>query len=160
LLLYLDQNYLSGIVKRKPAFRELEAELHAAVRRGAVRVPEAEAHRVESEPRPDLQVLDLLRALSGGFRLEGAEPGIERRLRATMARHFPDRVERTSDVVDLSALALALPRCTLVTCDAFMGDVIRRAGLDVLYRCELYTGRRPDVVRLTAKVATLPGFRS
>jgi hypothetical protein len=36
LLLYLDQNYLSGIVKRKPAFRELEPVLRAAVAGGTV----------------------------------------------------------------------------------------------------------------------------
>jgi hypothetical protein len=43
LLLYLDQNYLSGLIKRKPAFRELDPALRAAVARGAVAVPEAEA---------------------------------------------------------------------------------------------------------------------
>jgi hypothetical protein len=47
-LLYLDQNYLSGIVKGKVAFRELEPALRAAVARGAVGVPESEAHRLES----------------------------------------------------------------------------------------------------------------
>jgi hypothetical protein len=40
-LLYLDQNYLSGMVKRKPGFRELEPALRAAIARGAVAVPEA-----------------------------------------------------------------------------------------------------------------------
>ena len=38
LLLYLDQNHLSGIAKRKPAFRELEPALRAAVARRAVAV--------------------------------------------------------------------------------------------------------------------------
>ena len=37
LFLYLDQNYLSGIVKRKAAFSELEPTLRATVARGAVR---------------------------------------------------------------------------------------------------------------------------
>jgi hypothetical protein len=50
-LLYLDQNYLSGIVKRKVAFRELEPTLRMAVARGAVGVPESEAHRLESAKR-------------------------------------------------------------------------------------------------------------
>jgi hypothetical protein len=63
LLLYLDQNYLSGMVKRKPGFRELEPALRAAVARGAVAVPEAEAHRIESAARPDLPLLELLVAL-------------------------------------------------------------------------------------------------
>jgi hypothetical protein len=36
LLLYLDQNYLSGIVKGEGAFRELEPALRAAVSRRAV----------------------------------------------------------------------------------------------------------------------------
>ena len=64
LLLYLDQNYLSGMVKRKPGFRELEPALRAAVTRGAVAVPEAAAHRIESAARPDLPLLELLRELS------------------------------------------------------------------------------------------------
>jgi hypothetical protein len=59
-LLYLDQNYLSGMVKLKPGFRELEPALRAAVARGAVAVPEAEAHRIESAARPDLPLLGLL----------------------------------------------------------------------------------------------------
>src|SRR5829696_3971023 len=69
ILLYLDQNYLSGMVKRKPGFRELEPVLRAAVTRGAVAVPESHAHRLESEPRPDLPLLELVRELSGGLRL-------------------------------------------------------------------------------------------
>src|SRR2546428_3422767 len=68
-LLYLDQNYLSGIVKRKPAFRELEPVLRAAVARGAVTIPESEAHQVESAARPDLPLLELLRELSTGATL-------------------------------------------------------------------------------------------
>ena len=68
-LLYLDQNYLSGLVKRKPGFRELEPVLRAAVARRAVAVPESAAHRLESAARPDLPLLELLRELSGGHRL-------------------------------------------------------------------------------------------
>jgi hypothetical protein len=75
LLLYLDQNYLSGMVKRKPAFRELEPALKAVVARGAVAVPEAEAHRIESAARPDLPLLELLRELSRGLRLPD-RPGV------------------------------------------------------------------------------------
>jgi hypothetical protein len=71
VLLYLDQNYLSGIAKRKPAFRELEPVLRDAVRRGAVQVPESPVHRIESAARPDLGLLELLRELSGG--LDGAQ---------------------------------------------------------------------------------------
>jgi hypothetical protein len=63
-LLYLDQNYLSGIVKRKVAFRELEPALRAAVARGVVAVPESETHRLESAARPDLPLLALLRVSS------------------------------------------------------------------------------------------------
>lgn len=155
LLLYLDQNYLSGLAKRKPAFRELAPVLRAALERGAVGVPEAEAHRLESAPRPDLQLLQLLRELSGGLRLEGREPALERRLRAVLERSFPERRPRASDAVDIPALAVVLPRCRLVTCDAFMADVVRRTALDVRYRCELYTGRRADVERLTARLTAL-----
>jgi hypothetical protein len=75
LLLYLDQNYLSGMVKRKPAFRELERALKAVVARGAAAVPEAEAHRFESAAPPDLPLLELLRELSRGLRLP-ARPGV------------------------------------------------------------------------------------
>ena len=38
-LLHLDQNYLSGFAKRKPAFRELKVVLCAALARGAVEEP-------------------------------------------------------------------------------------------------------------------------
>jgi hypothetical protein len=159
LLLYLDQNYLSGMVKRKPAFRELEPVLRASVGRGAVAVPEASAHRLESAARPDLPLLDLLRDLSGGLRLPD-EPGPaerkwERRLRAVIEGDFPERQMRRSDAIDLGALALALPRCRLITCDAFMADVVRRTALDRRFGCELFTGRRPDVHRLRRRLGRL-----
>jgi hypothetical protein len=158
-LLYLDQNYLSGIVKRKPAFRELESALRAAVGRGAVVVPESAAHRLESAARPDLPLLELLRELSGGVRLPD-EPGVverrcELRLAALVAYDFPDRQLEASDRVDIRTLALALPRCRLVTCDAFMAEVVRRTGLAVRFGCEMFTGRRPDVERLRARLGQL-----
>lgn len=159
LLLYLDQNYLSGMAKRKPAFRELEPVLRAAVARGAIAVPESEAHRLESAARPDLPLLALLRELSGGLCLPdrpgSVERGLERRLVALLERDFPERRSRASDLVDVRALALALPRCRLVTCDTFMADLVRRTGLDVRFRCELFTGRRPDVERLRARIEAL-----
>ena len=154
-LLYLDQNYLSGIAKRKPGFRELEPVLRAAVARGAVAVPEAAAHRVESAARPDLGLLELLRGLSGGLTLPD-EPGRhEHTLRAALERDFPERAARASDAIDLRALAVALPRCRLVTCDAFMLEVVRRTALDVRFRCELYGGRRADVERLRERLSSL-----
>jgi hypothetical protein len=64
-LLYLDQNYLSGIAKRKPAFAELEPVLRAAVAARVVAVPESVVHHEESVPRPDLGLPALLRELSG-----------------------------------------------------------------------------------------------
>jgi hypothetical protein len=159
ILLYLDQNYLSGMVKRKPGFRELELVLRAAVARGAVGVPESHAHRLESEPRPDLPLLELVREFSCGLRLPD-ELGVRERFYETaMARiaasQFPERRQRTSDPVDLRAMALALPRCRLITCDAFMADVIRRTHLDRLHNAELYTGRRPDVDRLRRRLRKL-----
>jgi hypothetical protein len=154
-LLYLDQNYLSGIVKRKPAFRELEPVLREAVARGAVAVPESEAHRVESAARPDLPLLELLRELSGGLRLPD-EPGpLERRLERQLERDFPKRSPRPSDAVDLRTLAIVLPRCRLVTCDAFMLDLVRRTALDVRFQCELFSGRRRDVDRLRRALQSL-----
>ena len=98
-------------------------------------------------------------SLSGGLRLPDAlgpvELECERRLRATAARDFPERARRPGDVVDVRALALALPRCSLVTCDAFMADVVRRTRLDVRFGCELFTGRRADVERLTRRLEAL-----
>jgi hypothetical protein len=144
ILLYLDQNYLSGIVKRKPAFRELEPVLRAAVARGTVGVPESRAHRVESQPRPDLPLLDMVRELA-----------YHHRLTLVAADHFPERTRLESDTVDLEAIALALPRCGLITCDAFMADVVRRTRLDVLCDAEIYTGRRADVDRLRKRLENL-----
>jgi hypothetical protein len=161
LLLYLDQNYLSGIVKRKPAFRELEPILRAAVARGAVGVPESEAHRLESAARPDLPLLELLRELSGGMTLPVETDAVVRecelRLQRVLERDFPERRKRAGDRVDLRALSAALPHCRLITCDAFMADVVRRTRLDLRFRSELYTGRRADVERLRRRVEGLSG---
>ncbi|HYZ27432.1 MAG TPA: hypothetical protein VE570_00130 [Thermoleophilaceae bacterium] len=158
-LLYLDQNYLSGFAKRKPAFRELEPVLREAVAAGAVAVVESEVHERESEPRPDLQLIELLRELSAGRRLpSGPDPGarrIRRRMAETIAREHPARVPRASDAGDLDALALALRHCDIVTCDAFMADVVRRLRLDVVERCELYAGTRRDVLRLRDRLREL-----
>lgn len=158
-LLYLDQNYLSGIAKRKPAFRQLEPALRAAVEREAVAVVESAVHEAESRPRPDLRLLELLRDLSGGRRLP-AEPDrrsreARRRMAWAIEHEHPDRGARPGDAADLDALAAALPECDLVTCDAFMADVIRRTRLDALHGCELFTGRRPDVLRLRDRLAGL-----
>jgi hypothetical protein len=124
-----------------------------------VHVPESAAHRLESAPRPDLPLLALLRGLSGGLRLPDApgarEREIRRRLAAVLAEEFPQRRPRPGDAVDLDALAVALPRCRLVTCDAHMAEVCRRTRLDVRFGCELYAGRRDDVRRLTARLSAL-----
>jgi len=155
--LYLDQNYLSGIAKRKPAFAELEPVLRRAVESGAVAVPESEIHAVEAAPRPDLGLLELLRELSGGRRLEpGPEAAaIERRLGRAIEEELPGRHGRRGDALDLRALAAALPACRLVTCDAFMADVVRRTRLDRRYGCELFTGRRADVRLLRDRLLDL-----
>jgi hypothetical protein len=159
VLLYLDQNYLSGIAKRKPAFRDLEPVLRDAVRRGAVQVPESAMHRIESAARPDLGLLELLRELSGGLELGSERGAAERRcesaLRTAMKRDHPERTPEPGDEHDLEALSLALPRCDLVTCDAFMADLIHRARLDVWYPCEIFTGRRGDVERLRVLLSAL-----
>jgi hypothetical protein len=148
-------------VKGKPAFRALEPVLRAAVARRAVAVPESPAHALESAPRPDLPLLALLRSLSGGLRLPDADGPVERecerRLARTAAAEFPRRAARPSDAVDLRTLALVLPRCRYVTCDAFMADVVRRTRLDVRFGCALFTGRRADVERLGACLAALDG---
>ena len=160
MLLYLDQNYLSGIVKRKPAFRELEPVLRETVAAGAVQVPESAVHRVESAARPDLGLLELLRELSGGVQLpdDNGDPAVRRcarSLRGLLERDYPDRTPLASDDLDLVALSRALPHCQLVTCDAFMAELIRRARLDTWCDCELFTGRRRDVDRLRQRLEEL-----
>lgn len=158
-LLYLDQNYLSGIAKRKPAFADLEPVLRAAVARGAVAVVESAVHERESRPRPDLRLLELLRGLSGGRRLprepDDAAREARRRMDATIEREFPERRARAGDDADLEALSVALTRCDLVTCDAFMADVIRRTRLDVRHGCRLFSGRRAEVSALRDRLAAL-----
>jgi hypothetical protein len=159
VFLYLDQNYLSGIAKCKAGFRELEPVLREAVAAGAVRVPESEVHRIESSARPDLGLLELLRGLSGGLRLPDDRGTAERRcarsLRAMLERDYPDRTPMASDDLDVVALSRALPHCRLVTCDAFMAELIRRARLDTWFGCELFTGRRPDVEKLRRRLEGL-----
>jgi predicted nucleic acid-binding protein len=154
--LYLDQNYLSGIAKRKPAFAELEPVLRAAVATGALTVVESKTHERESAPRPDLKLLELLRELSHGHRLpeteDRASREVRRRLERTIAYELPERRPRASDGADLDALAQALTHCDLVTCDAFMADVIRRARLDLHHQTELFSGRRRDVLRLRDRI--------
>jgi hypothetical protein len=141
------------------AFRDLEPTLRRAVARGAVAVPGSETHRVESAARPDLPLLELLRELSAGLTLlqdlGPVERQCERRLEAVLERDFPERRKRASDRLDIRALAVALPHCRLVTCDAFMADLVRRTGLDVRFRCELFTGRRADVERLERRLERL-----
>lgn len=161
LRLYLDQNYLSGIAKHKPRFRELEPVLRDAVARSAVVVLESVVHERESRPRPDLRLLDLLRELTGGRRLptepDRAAREVRRRMRWTIEHELPERRARRGDAADLEALAIAVVHCDLVTCDAFMADVIRRTRLNLRHACELFTGRRADVVRLCDRLAQLPG---
>jgi hypothetical protein len=157
--LYLDQNYLSGIAKGKPAFTELEPVLRAAVARRTITVLESTVHERESAPRPDLQLLELLRGLSGGRKLpdqlDRAAREARRRMERTIAYELPERHARPSDVGDLDALAQALTHCDLVTCDAFMADVIKRARLDLRHQTELFSGRRRDVARLRDRLQTL-----
>jgi len=158
-LLYLDQNYLSGIVKRKTGFWDLEPVLRTAVERGAVGVPESEAHRLESRTCPGLPLLKLLRELSAGLELSHASGDLrrdcERRLQTVLDRDFPERNQRASDHLDVRALSAALPHCRLVTCDALVADVVSRSGLPRRFRCELYSGRRADIEKLRLRLEGL-----
>ncbi|MGH2946325.1 MAG: hypothetical protein ACRDPC_08710 [Solirubrobacteraceae bacterium] len=158
-LLYLDQNYLSGIAKGKTAFGELEPALREAVARSAVAVVESAVHERESRPRPDLRLLELLRGLSGGRRLpdepDHAAREARRRMARSIEREFPERHGRAGDDADLEALAIAITHCDLVTCDAFMADVIRRTRMDLRHGCELFSGRRADVLALRDRLLEL-----
>jgi catechol 2,3-dioxygenase-like lactoylglutathione lyase family enzyme len=104
-------------------------------------------------------LLELLRELSGGRRLpdlpDRAGREARRRMRWTIERELPERRALHSDTADLDALTAALTACDLVTCDAFMADVVRRARLDLQHRCELFTGRRRDVNRLRERLEQL-----
>jgi hypothetical protein len=159
LRLYFDQNYLSGMAKRKPAFRELEPIVRRAIDQGRLVVLESAVHERESRPRPDLRLLELLRDLSGGQRLPPTDDRVtreaRRRMSWTIQHEFPERRLRASDAADLEAIAQALTHCDLVTCDAFIADVVRRARLDLSLHSELFTGRRPDVRRLRDRLAEL-----
>lgn len=162
--LYLDQNYLSGIAKDKPAFRDLVPVLRAAVERKSVTVLESAVHERESRPRPDLGLLELLRELSAGRRVPDVPDRAAREARRqmvwTIEHELPERVARASDDADLDALSIALVHCDLVTCDAFMADVIRRTRLHTRHRCELFTGRRFDVERLRERLQALTDARA
>jgi predicted metal-dependent enzyme (double-stranded beta helix superfamily) len=117
-----------------------------------VAVVESPVHERESRPWPDLRLLELLRELSGGRRLPSELDAAARETRARLAwtidHELPERHARASDAADLDAMAIALHHCDLVTCDAFMADVIRRTRLDLRHAAELFTGRRADVLRL------------
>jgi hypothetical protein len=73
----------------------------------------------------------------------------------TIEHELPERRAQASDAGDLEALALAVVHCDLITCDAFMADVIRRTRLDRKHAVELYAGRRVDVMRLRERLAGL-----
>ena len=76
-------------------------------------------------------------------------------MRQTIEREFPERAGRSSDEADLDALAIALVHCSLVTCDAFMADVIRRTRLELRHGVDLFSGRRADVLRLRDRLSRL-----
>jgi hypothetical protein len=128
-----------------------------------VAVVESAVHERESRPRPDLKLLELLRELSGGRRLptgpDAQSLEVRRRLAWTIEHELPERRARHSDAADIEALAIAPRQCDLVTCDAFMADVVRRARLDVRHRCELFTGRPDDVRRVCELLVELPQRR-
>ena len=104
--------------------------------------------RSPARPRPAGAVAGALRRApppgqaGGGGANDGATAAPVRR------RAIPRRIARASDEVDFEALSIALPRCELVACDAFMADVIRRAGLDRRFGSEVFGGRRRDVLAL------------
>ena len=157
--LYLDQNYLSGIAKDKPAFRDLAPTVREAVAKDAVQVFESVVHEHESKPRPALNLLEILRELSHGRKLPATQSRAARDARRRMVwvieNELPQRADHPSDAADLDALAQALTHCDLVTTDAFMADVIRRARLDLRHNAELFSGRRTDVRRLIDRLQTL-----
>ena len=73
----------------------------------------------------------------------------------TIEHELPERRGLHSDAADLDAISIALGDCDLIACDAFMADVVQRARLHLRFRCDLYTGRRADVLRLRDRVQGL-----
>jgi hypothetical protein len=126
--------------------------LRPAVAAGAIEVLESRVHELESRPRPDLGLIELLHELSQGRRLpsklDRPARDVRRRMTWVIEHELPERRARPSDAADLEALALALTHCDLVTCDAFMADVVKRARLDLRHCAEVFGGRRRDVLRL------------
>jgi fructose-bisphosphate aldolase, class I len=126
--------------------------LRAAVAAGTIEVLESSVHELESRPRPDLGLIELLNDLSHRHRLpttlDRPAREVKRRMTWVIEHELPERRARPSDAADLEALALALTHCDLVTCDAFMADVVKRARLHLRHRAELFSGRRRDVLRL------------
>jgi hypothetical protein len=163
LLLYLDQNYLSGIVKRKVAFRKLEPVLRAAVARGSVAVPESEAHRLESAARPDLPILELLRELSAGLRLPNEASAVvrscERRLEAVLERDFPtERPGRAT--VSTSAPSRLLCRAATSSRATPSWPMSCAGPVSTSASAALFTGRRADVERLRRRLKGLSSARA
>jgi hypothetical protein len=74
-----------------------------------------------------------LRELSGGQRVsrepDRAALDVRRRPACTIEHELPGLHARAGDAGDLAALAIAVPCCDPVTCDAFMADVGPRARL-------------------------------
>jgi alkylhydroperoxidase family enzyme len=132
--------------------------LREAVDAGLIVVFESAVHERESAPRPDLGLLELLRTLSRGAMLpppDARSRRIRRRMADVIRREHLTRAPRPSDTADLDAMAVAVRQCDIVTCDAFMADVMRRLRLDVRERCEIFTGRRADVLLLRDRLARL-----
>ena len=105
--------------------------------------------------------MELLRELSRGHKLDShldrPARDARRRMTSIIEHELPERRARPSDRADLDALAQALTHCDLITTDAFMADVIRRARLDLRHHARLFSGRRCDVLRLCDHLKTLLG---
>jgi hypothetical protein len=116
-------------------------------------------HERESKPRPDLKLLETLRELTHGHTLpttlDRAARDTRRRMVWVIENELPERTPHPSDAADLDALAQALTHCDIVTTDAFMADVIKRARLDLRLGAEVFSGRRNEVHRLLDRLQTL-----
>lgn len=78
--------------------------LRRAVADGLVAVPESAVHERESQPRPDLRLLELLRGLSQGRRLpshpDRAAREVQHRMSWTIEHEFPERRAQPGDQAD------------------------------------------------------------
>lgn len=71
---------------------------------------------------------------------------------AFIVTRYQERRVHGSDLQDVMAASMALPFCSIFTCDGFMKDVIRSLGLHERYGCDIYSPRVTEVNELISVI--------